>query len=94
MPDTPPGTIHVGIASDDLCPDDMRLDSDLDLIAEFADVAAQHCIMTYLAEDWRRSPVRRMLAMAEAKMRGAGRPLSSAMIEAQECFRAAESRTA
>ena len=38
------------IPGDDRFRDDMKLETDLDLIAEFADVAAQHCIMTYEAD--------------------------------------------
>ena len=37
--------------------DDMRLTTDLDLIAELADQAAQGALISYGLEDWQRSPL-------------------------------------
>lgn len=83
------GTIYVGSDADDLFPDDMVLETDLDLIVELADQAAQGAIIKYLAEDWRRSPLRRMLDAAVARMNAAGRAIPSAVVEAQERCEAA-----
>ena len=84
-------TIIIGADADDgPFADDMRLTSDLDLIAELADQAAQGAIINYVAEDWARSPLERMLKRAAMKMNQAGRRVPPAVIEAQERFAAAQ----
>ncbi len=82
-------SVFIGTDGGDPFGDDMRLDSDLDLIAELADQAAQGALISYALEDWQRSPLVRMLDAAVARMRSAGRNLPPAIIEAQERFAAA-----
>jgi hypothetical protein len=76
--------VSVIVRTDDGAPfaDDMVLMTDLDLIAELADQAAQGALMTYGPEDWQRSPVGRTLEVVVARLRSAGRTPSSSVTEA------------
>jgi hypothetical protein len=67
----------------------MRLATDLDLIPELADQAAQGALISYGLKDWQRSPLGRMLDVAIGRLRAAGRTPSSAVTEAWARFHAA-----
>ena len=80
---------YIATASDGRFPDDQRLESPTDLIAELADQAAQGALINYQDEDWRRSPLRRMLEAAVGRLGAKGRKPSAAVAEALDKFRAA-----
>ena len=83
-------TIHIGADIDDgPFADDMRLATDLHLIAELADQAAQGALISYGVEDWQRSPLGRMLEAAATKLHQARRTLPSSVVEARQRFAAA-----
>lgn len=72
----------VAAAFGDASPGDFQHAIDLDLISALADHAAHGALANFQAEDWRRSPLRRVLDAAVGRLISDGRVVPSGVIEA------------